>query len=608
MAKINEEIVWEPAIYKLTTETPVLGFDSGDNSDGPSNIQAQQLANRTAYLKSSVDGLQSGDMPYANVATAQAAINDGTIPLNAVFTVRGQTAELWLLEYQNINSIVTPVLDEFGVQRSSPATAFVNQVRDLAVVADDRATSVDRRTQGFSSTSRADDILEFVTITGKKFGRVDDTGMWHLPGGVNVNSLDILKILLGDNSISQGATGNYIFSLIADNRRPFGLRNDGLGTIEYQGIPLTNIRGQLPNVVAYAGDSISAFTEATTGGFSSTVRDLAPLVCAQGWPIWAQHSSNGLVRYSGVYATGGFTTAQILQTHIPRVIASKPSLCVVLAGRNDIYQRINLGTTLGNFRNIFTSLRQAGIVPVVCTLSAQSGNDAQQKTLEASINNWLVSYANKYGLPLVDLHSATINPQTGEWIAGYNYDASHPKAIGAQAMGQRLSETLIKWIAPTYPRIAVEQSVPATHPNQIPNPLFYTNDGVNPEGWTVITPGISSIDTDADVKGKVWQLANGADRSITIPVVSGASYGFGFMFKTISENNCEVYIVAGSDRNATGGYLAGIKNWQGNTGKFGVFYDEFTVPEGISVVTVCIRSDGTALSLGQMSLPKLEEV
>lgn len=608
MSKINERPEWVPEIYKLTTETPVLGFDSDNNSDGPSNIQAQQLANRTAYLKSSVEGLQSGDTPYANIAAAQAAINAGTIPLNAVFTVRGQTAELWLLEYQNINSVVTPVLDEFGVQRSSPATAFVNQVRDLALSADDRATSVDKRTQGFSSTNQARDLLEFVTTKGQKFGRVDDMGMWHLPGGVNVNTLDILKLMLGDNSITQRTVDNYLFSLISGGRVPFGLRADGTGTVEYHGVPLTNIRGQLPNDVAFAGDSITAFTEATTGGFSSTIRDLAPLVCAQGWPIWAQHASNGLLRYAGVYATGGFTTGQILNTHIPKVVTARPSFCVVMAGRNDVHQRISLEVTLGNFRSIFITLRRAGIIPVICTMSAHSGNDAQQKILQSSINNWLVSYANKYGLPFVDLHSATINPQTGEWVAGYNYDASHPKAIGAQAMGQRLADTIAKWVAPTYPRIAVQQSDPATHPNQMPNPLFYINDGVNPSEWTVIAPGASSIETDAAVKGKVWQLGNGADRSITIPVIGGESYGFGFMFKTVSENNCEVYAVAGSNRNATVGYLAGIKNWQGNTGAFGVFYDEFTVPDGVSTITVCIRSDGSTLSLGQMSLPKLAEV
>lgn len=57
MSKINESSVWEPDIYKLTTESAVLGFNAKDKSDGPSNVQASQLANRTLYLKNSLESM-----------------------------------------------------------------------------------------------------------------------------------------------------------------------------------------------------------------------------------------------------------------------------------------------------------------------------------------------------------------------------------------------------------------------------------------------------------------------------------------------------------------------------------------------------------------------
>lgn len=55
MAKINETPEWVPEIYRLTTEADVLGYNAEDKSDGPANVQAEQLANRTAYLKEQLE-------------------------------------------------------------------------------------------------------------------------------------------------------------------------------------------------------------------------------------------------------------------------------------------------------------------------------------------------------------------------------------------------------------------------------------------------------------------------------------------------------------------------------------------------------------------------
>ncbi len=108
MAKIDESAVWEPEIYKLTTETPVLGFDEANESDGPSNIQAQQLANRTAFLKQSVDMAITGEMGFSSVAAAQAAINAGRIPADARFAVRSDDSKIWAYEYKNVSGTATP--------------------------------------------------------------------------------------------------------------------------------------------------------------------------------------------------------------------------------------------------------------------------------------------------------------------------------------------------------------------------------------------------------------------------------------------------------------------------------------------------------------------
>jgi hypothetical protein len=63
MTNLIENPVYESGIFQLETTTPVLGgpvgFNLGEPTTGFSNAQAQQLANRTAYLKNSLDGLSN---------------------------------------------------------------------------------------------------------------------------------------------------------------------------------------------------------------------------------------------------------------------------------------------------------------------------------------------------------------------------------------------------------------------------------------------------------------------------------------------------------------------------------------------------------------------
>lgn len=59
MSNLTENTVWESGIYQLETTDPVLGgepnFVDGSPTEGHANAQAQQLANRTNYLKQRID-------------------------------------------------------------------------------------------------------------------------------------------------------------------------------------------------------------------------------------------------------------------------------------------------------------------------------------------------------------------------------------------------------------------------------------------------------------------------------------------------------------------------------------------------------------------------
>lgn len=101
---ISEKPQWENNISMLARQQKVEGA-----RDGAANIQAQQLANRTRFLKQSVEAystlIKSGELPYSNEDEAKAAIAAGKIPENSLFSVRSESAGVWVEEFKNINGV-----------------------------------------------------------------------------------------------------------------------------------------------------------------------------------------------------------------------------------------------------------------------------------------------------------------------------------------------------------------------------------------------------------------------------------------------------------------------------------------------------------------------
>lgn len=55
MPTLPEIPLWVDGVYQLSVETPVLGAQEGVPGSGPSNLQAEQLANRTVWLKLQIE-------------------------------------------------------------------------------------------------------------------------------------------------------------------------------------------------------------------------------------------------------------------------------------------------------------------------------------------------------------------------------------------------------------------------------------------------------------------------------------------------------------------------------------------------------------------------
>ncbi|CAI2527286.1 Uncharacterised protein [Serratia ficaria] len=499
-----------------------------DDAKSYSNA-SEDSANR-AESAASAAILTSG--MYENVEAAQAAANAGTIPANGLVSILLANDKRFVGVYKNIGGTITAVTDASGTPITYPSGKYVDQIAALL-------DAVHLRTAGIFTIDEEDGRTIFADKRGRMAVETKANGDNYIYGKATAYDLTVMeKMTMANSDMVPSDDSAYDFALPGKNLRvAFGLRNDGK-TLELHGVPMTTQRGALPNDGMTTGDSINEFGLAFSGPNATGV-SYAPCVNAQCWSAWAMLKTGAQYKYSGMAAKGGYTASQILAARIPKIIAAKPTFCIVMVGRNDVVQLLDFEEeTKPAILQIYRQLRYAGILPVICTMSAQSGNTDAQNVLRYQINALCRAYAAKYSLPLVDLHAATTDPNTGEWYAGYNQtkpdgtlDPSHPTPLGAKAMGEALAEVLRQWLTPTTPRKAVSISTPESSDNKLPNPLFTEHSGGIPSGWVVDSYGTFSVVDEPGIVGNAFVMS-GAGSSIasahrTIPVVAGQKYGFG---------------------------------------------------------------------------------
>jgi hypothetical protein len=100
VSTIIEKKQWENGVSLLRRSDKVEG-----GVGGKANEQAQQLANRTQYLKDQLESynqlIKSGEIPFSTEDEAKSAITAGKIPEGARFSVRSQDSRVWVEEFTN---------------------------------------------------------------------------------------------------------------------------------------------------------------------------------------------------------------------------------------------------------------------------------------------------------------------------------------------------------------------------------------------------------------------------------------------------------------------------------------------------------------------------
>lgn len=294
-----------------------------------------------------------------------------------------------------------------------------------------------------------------------------------------------------------------------------------------------------PPTLMGMGDSLTAnggndYVPATGGG--------GMFYAPQSWHLWGHLISGARFLHMGNAATPGYTIQQAKTTHLPTVLAAKPTYCTVLAGQNNISALSAQDYT--DLFSIYTQLVGAGITPILCTIPPTSTN----ANLHA-LNRWIARISRDNGWPLLDLFGALVVPSTGLYLAADTADGVHPTETGAKKMGQALS-TLMQQLLPVPSVRFASSNVGQTIPS---NPLFLNAPGS--DGWfpaTTTTAGSSATGATSGVVGNAW--------TITRPADADNFWGQNSVFPTVAGSRLIVAVKVSSSVRSVGGSAAILLN------------------------------------------------
>lgn len=363
------------------------------------------------------------------------------------------------------------------------------------------------------------------------------------------------------------------------------------------------------------GDSI------TKNGYTDPTSSVSHLFGKQSYVMWACLLSGGRLRFGGVAATGGYTTAQIVSTHLPTVLAARPAYCVVHAGTNDI-GTLTLSQTIANLTTIFDSLLSAGILPIATTMLPKHTLLGASRAPLDRMSMWITRYARQKNFPVVDWTTPHINPSTGDWVAysggtgTYNADDTHPNSTGAKSMGQLVWNTILAWSPPKaafFPAQNLQGASPF-YPT-VSNALHLTDtnsDGI-PDNYTATTGGGQTFSIGAMSSDEgLGNWFNIGQAGVTAPFPQGTT-------TAITPGNRMLFVC----KVKTAGVVSSSATWNlrltdGGTVDImairtididlalGGFHIEFTIPASVGTSTLkfipYVQGDGASISVGQVGI------
>lgn len=229
------------------------------------------------------------------------------------------------------------------------------------------------------------------------------------------------------------------------------------------------------------------------------------------------------------------TAAQIVARIPTDVLPYRPSICVILAGQNDV---VSADSTISTLATGYELMRRNGIFVVACTLMPGTSDSATTLARKAGVNRGIREYvANNPGIAIADFAMAMTDPATGLMYSDSTIDTVHPNARGAMRLGRCLADVLSPFVPPPIAPVAFDRDYLnyAYNPFVAGNNASGTNNwvvgsgvtGNGPSGWSANKRGTGAGTTSKASRSGSWRTDGFARMVATF----SASYdGAGFYF------------------------------------------------------------------------------
>ena len=136
-----------------------------------------------------------------------------------------------------------------------------------------------------------------------------------------------------------------------------------------------------------------------------------------------------------IRGVNGELTAEMAMRLGRDVITPKPDYVVILGGANDLGWNAQPAAIMRNLTTMYERCRAAGITPVAVTVPSIRGFDALIPPRQV-LNRLIDDYCRAKPLPIIDLFTATTEPDTLRLAEPYSNDGLHLTTEGYQLLAE----------------------------------------------------------------------------------------------------------------------------------------------------------------------------
>lgn len=283
-----------------------------------------------------------------------------------------------------------------------------------------------------------------------------------------------------------------------------------------------------PRRAACAG--VSFMAQQTQNGPSNflfgSIGSLTHFFALAGWPYRWDFASN--------FAVGGTTTALVLQTQVPAVLASHATdpieIIFIAMGTNDHGAGVTYEQSIQNMDQIISALTNAGIKVVIESITPRGidGSMTTGKRFNMRLNKWLELQGIRGRIEYIDITAALADTSTsfGNALPALTYDpasALHPNTRGARLIGNIYFNYFKDRYLPTPTITYVTQPADIYHATENPQGCLFDNPFL--QGGTTAPTGYTT--SGGTWAGSNVTLPNGQIKRVwTVPLIASTNHFF----------------------------------------------------------------------------------